>query len=328
MKDFLIAFTLFLVWSFFGLWLYAWYQSDSKKNISKIESVKNITLESTNVPLKNNEMDSLVKTEPLDNPQNESSIITETDNTKTVGLKGINSNGDIIFGYSEGISILENSSEIFIPETVANFKNKIYSYLDEHPDQEVHINSLYSASENFESPNFGIKRGEKVKEVLLAVEIPREKIVVKPIITGINFNEEGFNTNSITFIFKSLDYNRLNNLKNSIPDKKVVYPEFSSSGVQINKRLETLLVEIKQIVKDNPDIRIELIGHTDNIGSSIDNQIMALNYSKQVRWYIISKGGIDKSKIKATSKGESEPIDSNQTERGRLANRRIEVIFY
>ena len=55
---------------------------------------------------------------------------------------------------------------------------------------------------------------------------------------------------------------------------------------------------------------------------------MGLNYAKQVEWYLVAKGAIKNSMIKATSKGETEPIDTNNSERGRIANRRVEVIFY
>ena len=81
-------------------------------------------------------------------------------------------------------------------------------------------------------------------------------------------------------------------------------------------------------MKANPDVRIELIGHTDNIGNGQDNYTMGLNYSKQVEWYLVAKGGIANSKIKASSKGEEEPIDTNNSREGRIVNRRVEVVFY
>ncbi|GHC51732.1 hypothetical protein GCM10008083_14280 [Ulvibacter litoralis] len=248
--------------------------------------------------------------------------------TKISGLKGVTVDGDIIFMYSENVSILENSSEIFIPAAIIEFKYKTKKYLQEHPDTEVHINSLYSASENFESPNLGIKRGEKIKEVLLSVGIPNENIVVKPIIKALEFNEEGFFDNSISILFKPLDQNRVEELKTRLPDTKTVYPTFSNSGILINDNLKELLAEVKQVVQDNPDVRIELIGHTDNIGNEIDNYKMGLDYAKQVEWYLIAKGGIRNSKIKSSSKGESEPIEANNTEAGRTMNRRVVVVYY
>jgi len=54
---------------------------------------------------------------------------------------------------------------------------------------------------------------------------------------------------------------------------------------------------------------------------------MGLQYARQVRWYLISKGNFEKSAIKASSKGETEPIDTNNSKRGRNANRRIEIVY-
>lgn len=316
MKKFLIVFIVFLVWSFFGLWLYSWYQNNNTKMSAKKEKVVNT--------LSKREKDSIEKAESI-RAINE---FKKNKETKISGLKGVTYDGDIIFMYTENVSILENSSEIFIPTTIVDFKYKTKKYLQEHPESEVQINSLYSASENFESPNLGIKRGEKIKEVLLSVGIPNEKIVVKPIIKGLEFNEEGFYDNSISVLFKPLDQNRIDELKSRLPETKTVYPTFSNSGILINDNLKQLLAEVKQVVEDNPEVRIELIGHTDNIGNEIDNYKMGLDYAKQVEWYLVAKGGIGNSKIKSSSKGESEPIDRNNTEEGRRINRRVVVVFY
>jgi hypothetical protein len=331
MKHFFLAFSVFLVWSFFGLWLYSLFPAGESDGVSKNEIAENIASDTatiTSEPIKSvlsdEESKSSVKTDSLD-PRVSSSEKTDIN---TFGLKGLNDIGDVIFIYAEGISILENSSEIFIPETIKDFADKTEAYLLEHPDKEVHINSLYSATENFESPNLGVKRGDKIMEALILAGIPKEKIVVKPIIKSIDFSEEGVYNNGISIFFKPLDRGRIAELKTKLPDKKIVYPRFSTNGILINNNLKVLLEEVKQVVKANPDVRIELIGHTDNIGNSEDNYTMGLNYSKQVEWYLVAKGGIANSKIKSSSKGEEEPIDNNKTEKGRITNRRVEVVFY
>ena len=95
----------------------------------------------------------------------------------------------------------------------------------------------------------------------------------------------------------------------------------------VNENLRNLLDEVKQIVAANPDTEIEVIGHTDNVGNGNDNYFLGLEYARQVRWYLVKKGNLDRKKIKAISKGEEDPIDTNQTVRGRNANRRIEIVF-
>jgi OOP family OmpA-OmpF porin len=54
---------------------------------------------------------------------------------------------------------------------------------------------------------------------------------------------------------------------------------------------------------------------------------MGLKYAKHVRWYLINKGGFNRSSIVASSKGELEPLEIDENRSGRNYNRRIEVIF-
>lgn len=71
-------------------------------------------------------------------------------------------------------------------------------------------------------------------------------------------------------------------------------------------------------------IRIEISGHTDNVGSDASNQTLSENRAKSVRSYVIKKG-VAGDRIEAIGFGESRPINSNETPEGRQQNRRTEV---
>ncbi|MDX1462947.1 MAG: OmpA family protein, partial [Marinirhabdus sp.] len=105
------------------------------------------------------------------------------------------------------------------------------------------------------------------------------------------------------------------------------YPRYSATGVLRSKELEAVLEEVRIAFKNNPNLSVEVIGHTDNVGNAEDNYQLALNLAQQVRWYLVAKGPFSKHRIKASSKGESEAIASNQTERGRALNQRMEIKF-
>ncbi|PKA84115.1 OmpA family protein [Ulvibacter sp. MAR_2010_11] len=331
MKRFFIALAVFLVWSFFGLWLYSWLKPNN--DTAKIDSEN--TRDLLDNELQDNEEingdalgDSIIPIISI-----EDSLFVTQENIKEIsavapGLKAITNDGDIIFLYKEGIIITKNSPEIVIPKSSVDFKYKLNTYMLEHPDREIHIASLYSADENITSPNLGIQRGMKIKEILVNMGISSDKIVVRPFIKEIDFTTNNTFSNSFTFSFKPIDTKRISTLKNKIPESTIVYPNFSTTGIMVNENLKTLLAEVVQIVEENPDINVEVIGHTDNVGNANDNFIMGLQFARQVRWYLINKGKIDSAKIKATSRGEAEPIDSNHTESGRNANRRVEVKFY
>ena len=77
------------------------------------------------------------------------------------------------------------------------------------------------------------------------------------------------------------------------------------------------------ILKTNPDIKIELRGHTDNSGTQAHNIRLSENRAKAVMEYLIGRG-IDSRRLKARGYGETKPVADNNTPEGRTLNRRVE----
>jgi OmpA-OmpF porin, OOP family len=70
--------------------------------------------------------------------------------------------------------------------------------------------------------------------------------------------------------------------------------------------------------------RIEVSGHTDNVGKKKDNKRLSQKRADAVRAYLVSKG-IDASRIDTIGYGDERPIAPNDTDQGRQKNRRIEA---
>ena len=90
--------------------------------------------------------------------------------------------------------------------------------------------------------------------------------------------------------------------------------------------LETSRFELRKLLDfldRNPDIKIEIGGFTDNVGSPEYNLELSKNRAKAVNDYLISKG-VDQARIKYIGYGETHPVDTNNTEQGRANNRRTE----
>ncbi len=86
-------------------------------------------------------------------------------------------------------------------------------------------------------------------------------------------------------------------------------------------------VELKKLVHfllENPSIKIEIQGHTDNIGSQSYNLKLSQQRAETVRTYLI-KHGISPDRLIAKGYGDSKPIASNTTSQGRALNRRVEI---
>lgn len=82
---------------------------------------------------------------------------------------------------------------------------------------------------------------------------------------------------------------------------------------------------VAQVMAANPDLRITITGHTDSVGSDEDNLILSQNRARSFRQALIDRHGVDPNRIEWRGMGESQPIESNETEEGRYANRRIVI---
>lgn len=83
----------------------------------------------------------------------------------------------------------------------------------------------------------------------------------------------------------------------------------------------TILNKAVKMMKEKPEAKLIITGHSDATGSSARNQVLSEERADQVKSYIIKKG-VEKERITTSGKGDTTPIDSNETEAGRAKNRR------
>jgi outer membrane protein OmpA-like peptidoglycan-associated protein len=83
------------------------------------------------------------------------------------------------------------------------------------------------------------------------------------------------------------------------------------------------LDEVVKFLKENPAIKVEISGHTDNVGDERYNQQLSLKRAQSVVNYFSSKG-ISTSRLTQIGFGSKKPIKSNDSEENRQVNRRIE----
>lgn len=84
------------------------------------------------------------------------------------------------------------------------------------------------------------------------------------------------------------------------------------------------LDRIADTMKENPNLVIEIQGHTDNVGSNESNQKLSQDRAEAVRKYLLSKK-IQTARITSVGYGETKPIATNDTEEGRAQNRRVQL---
>ena len=75
-----------------------------------------------------------------------------------------------------------------------------------------------------------------------------------------------------------------------------------------------------------PGIKLEVSGHTDNVGNAEQNVMLSEKRAKAVMDYLVSKS-VDPGRISNKGYGSQKPIADNTTDEGRKQNRRVELVF-
>jgi outer membrane protein OmpA-like peptidoglycan-associated protein len=84
------------------------------------------------------------------------------------------------------------------------------------------------------------------------------------------------------------------------------------------------LDEAAEKLRDNPNLAVEIEGHTDSIGTELYNLGLGQRRAEAVKGYLVLRYQVDSNRMTAVSYGESRPIADNRTAEGRAQNRRVE----
>ena len=96
---------------------------------------------------------------------------------------------------------------------------------------------------------------------------------------------------------------------------------FRSGSATLYEESLVELDKVAELLRNSPTLRIELAGHTDNVGSEQSNQTLSEQRAKAAYDYLL-QCGVDPARITHRGYGESQPIAPNDTEEGRQKNRR------
>ena len=143
-----------------------------------------------------------------------------------------------------------------------------------------------------EAEKIDYDRIEKIVKKYIPSEIIREVIVEKPV--------ERNNNNWV-----------------------LVGVNFNFNNAELRAESYPILFHAAKVLKANPNLKVEIIGHSDNLGAEKFNLKISLERAQTVKEYLVGKG-IDGSRLTVSGKGSAEPISENRTSVGRAMNRRIE----
>ncbi|MFO7566857.1 MAG: OmpA family protein [Enhygromyxa sp.] len=99
--------------------------------------------------------------------------------------------------------------------------------------------------------------------------------------------------------------------------------QFEFDSAEIKAESHEILDDVVKVMQENPQIELDIIGHTSSEGSAKHNNKLSSDRAASVMQYLAGHG-IDAARMVSHGKGPSEPIADNSTEEGRIANRRVE----
>lgn len=101
-----------------------------------------------------------------------------------------------------------------------------------------------------------------------------------------------------------------------------VHFDFDKASLRVDSY--TQLTELLEYLKRHEEIKAEIAGHTDNVGSDAHNLKLSQERANTIRNYLVSKG-IKANRLTAKGYGASQPVADNNSEEGRQLNRRTEL---
>jgi OOP family OmpA-OmpF porin len=101
---------------------------------------------------------------------------------------------------------------------------------------------------------------------------------------------------------------------------------FDTGKSDIKPESEKALSTIASYLEQNPGINVYIVGHTDNIGDFTLNQKLSKDRGESVKNYLVSKYKISSARLTSDGVGPVCPVTTNDTEAGRILNRRVEFV--
>jgi OOP family OmpA-OmpF porin len=104
-----------------------------------------------------------------------------------------------------------------------------------------------------------------------------------------------------------------------------LYINFDTGKSEIKPESLPVVEQIASLLKGNPDLKVSIEGHTDNVGTPQGNKTLSEQRAKAVVAAVIA-AGVKASRLSAVGWGQEKPIADNRSEEGRAKNRRVEIV--
>lgn len=233
----------------------------------------------------------------------------------------------LLQGYDEFL-FAPDSSEVKLNDNNRAFLDTLRQLMAADSTVDLEIYGRLSEQEKGIMAGFyedlGIARAAAVQDLLLAAgvddrfiklksELSLDSIITEPLRFNFAFNQGPEEYATVTYLFNNMNFSDDNFPSDSdVFDPSDAFIAYADS--------------VKTYVELNPEKQIRIIGHTDNVDTDEYNLDLGLRRAKSAREWMLEHGV--NCEILVESKGEEEPVATNETDEGKQANRRVNLVIF
>lgn len=258
----------------------------------------------------------------IQSPAGERAIAQETVKSTPDQFLISGTDGSTLYVFENSARVRNGSDEIEWSSDKSAVIDTVYSHLNHQIDESLVLTGYYTESP--EDSSLAYQRLSTLKDQMVEEGVNADKIVIKLI-----SNEELYSDNQVITNSFEMGFVQITSIDYALIDEgikhKTLYSKFGKGDFKPDRTLVTYVSDLGAYLKRNPEASVSVIGHTDDVGKSSANYSLGLKRAHNVGDYLISRG-VSADRIKISSEGEDNPVDSAQTEAARVKNRRIEVI--
>jgi len=242
------------------------------------------------------------------------------------------SDGDYACNVNDNYNFNVSSSSILMPlaQGVTDCLGTLKSFLGENAGKVMNVTGYYKSDETNNSafPNLGLARANAVKNHLVENGIsstmintfgqlrdemvPKDNVYLGPISYSLE-GESAAAGDELKALYEKIKANPL-----------VLYFDTAEASIDLSAEQRQKFADISRYLDKVEKAICDITGHTDNEGRRRTNMRLGQERADFAKAYLI-RNGISESKIKTDSKGQKDPIASNDTEEGRAQNRRTVI---
>lgn len=246
----------------------------------------------------------------------------------------IDDGGDFNIEIAENFDFELSSNNYLTPISPPKVENGISSdlknYLAENPDKVVNITGYYKSDETNGSafPNLGFARANTVKNYFVSKNIASSQINTRGELYDQYIVDGNILRGPISYSLSEASVNaesELRNLYDRINEEPLILQfNTAEASIDLSASQRQKIADIVRYLDKVEDAQCKVVGYTDSQGSASTNLRLGQERADFAKSYLVNNG-LAASRIETSSKGQANPIASNDTEEGRAQNRRTVI---